>query len=101
MRTLTGIMLTCGVLAAASLAMAQRPGGLREGPSESPDDFVTRMMQFDKDTDGKLTQAEVTDARLHRLFDRADADKDGAVTKEELTALATKELANDCGGPPG
>ena len=46
------------------------------------------MMAFDKDKDGKLTKAEVSDERLHRLFDRADADKDGFVTKQELTALA-------------
>jgi len=101
MRIPTGMVLTCGFLAAASLALAQPPGGLREGPRESADDFVARMMEFDKDKDGKLTKAEVADQRLHRLLDRADADKDGIVTREELTALAAKELANDRGGPPG
>ena len=48
------------------------------------------MMTFDKNKDGKLTKDEVTDVRLHRLFDRADANKDGVVTKEELMALAAK-----------
>jgi hypothetical protein len=32
----------------------------------------------------------VTDERLHRLFDMADTNKDGVVTKEELMALAAK-----------
>ena len=106
-------MLTGGLLLAASLAAAQRPGG---GPAAArkpagADDLVARMMAFDKDKDGKLTRAEVTDERLHRLFDRADADKDGIVTKEELTALAAKErderprrparLRPPGGGPPG
>ena len=48
------------------------------------------MMAFDKNKDGKLTKEEVTDERLHRLFDQADANKDGVVTKEELMALAAK-----------
>ncbi|HEY1860829.1 MAG TPA: hypothetical protein VGG61_10770, partial [Gemmataceae bacterium] len=45
---------------------------------------------FNKKKDGKLTKDEVTDERLHRLFDMADANKDGVVTKEELIALAAK-----------
>jgi hypothetical protein len=101
MRTLMLMCLACGLLAAGTLALAQRPGGLREGPSGSADDFVTRMMAFDKDRDGKLTKDELGDERLYRLFDRADADKDGFVTKDELSALAAKELANDRRGPGG
>ena len=89
--TVTGLIVTGGLLIAASLAVAQRPGG---GPRPSDaDDLVARMMEFDKDQDRKLTRAEVTDARLHRLFDRADADKDGVVTRDELTALAAREAA--------
>jgi hypothetical protein len=60
------------------------------------------MMEFDKDKDGKLTKVEITDARLHRLFDRSDANKDGIVTREELASLAAKEQSNEQrGGPPG
>jgi hypothetical protein len=59
------------------------------------------MMQFDKDKDGKLAEAEVTDARLSRLFSRADANQDGIVTKEELATLAAKEAASERDGPPG
>jgi hypothetical protein len=101
MRTLTAVVLMCGSLAAASLALAQGPPGLREGPPESADDFVARMMTFDADKDGTLTRAEVTDARLQRLFDRADADKDGTATKEELTALFARETPRGGGGPGG
>jgi hypothetical protein len=101
MRRRTELLLTFGLLAAALPAVAQGPGRLREGPPESADDFVGRMMAFDKDKDGKLTRAELTETRLHRLFDRADTDKDGVVTKQELTALATREMANDRGGRPG
>jgi EF hand len=103
MRTTIGISLICGLLVAAAFAMAQRPGGQDAPPRQSEgDDLVPRMMAFDKDGDGKLTKAEVTDARLLRLFDRADANKDGTVTKEELTALAAKEeVANRGGGPGG
>ena len=78
---------------------------------KSNSSIVTIMMAFDKNGDGKLTKEEITDERLHRLFDRADANKDGVVTKEELMALATVMEAEmgqlggrgpggDFGGPP-
>ena len=64
------------------------------------------MMRYDKNKDGKLIKSEVTDQRLRRLFAQADADKDGTLTKEELTAFATKEQAKSRaavreGGPGG
>jgi Ca2+-binding EF-hand superfamily protein len=64
---------------------------------------VTRMMAFDKKHDGKLTRDEITDWRFLRLFDEADANKDGVVTAEELTALAAKLDTSDApeGGPGG
>jgi hypothetical protein len=104
MKTLCGLIGACALLVAASLASAQGPG--RGEPRDAqqaadPDDLVTRMMQFDKDKDGKLTMAEVTDERLHRLVVRADVDKNGFVTKEELTALATREQITNRGGGPG
>jgi hypothetical protein len=102
MRTTIGISLICGLLAAAAFALAQRPDGQDAPPRQSDrDDLVPRMMAFDKDGDGKLTKAEVTDARLLRLFDRADANQNGTVTKEELTALAAKEEVVNRGGGPG
>jgi hypothetical protein len=56
----------------------------------SESSLVTRMMAFNKTKDGKLTKAEVTDPRLLRLFELADTNKDGIVTREELIALAAK-----------
>jgi hypothetical protein len=109
MRKSCWIIVATGLLAAVSVALAQRQGRQGEDSrSTGADDTVNRMMEMDKDKDGKLTKAEVTDERLHRLFDRADADKDGFVTRDELTALVAKEQANTRfgrggpgGGPPG
>jgi hypothetical protein len=108
------ILLVAGcAVALLSPAAAQvpdrKPG---DGPAkDKPKDFsnaplVVRMMAFDKNKDGKLTRDEVTDPRLLRLFDMADADKDGVVTKEELMALAAKLEAespqgDERGGPGG
>src|SRR5262245_11036852 len=83
------------VIALISAASAQQPP--EKDLSNSP--IVTRMMAFNKKKDGKLTKDEVTDTRLKRLFDEADANKDGVVTKEELMALAVKLEAED--GPGG
>jgi hypothetical protein len=83
-----------------SWAVAQPPG---RGPARDSggSSLVEKMMAFDKNKDGKLTKDEVTDRRLHRLFDQADANKDGVVTKEELTTLAKKLEADDGEGRGG
>jgi hypothetical protein len=127
MRTLIALILTVGFCVAASMGVAQRqsldpeqvlevsdgdgldvqlaqaqgPGRAQGGQSSDGEDLVARMMVFDTDKDGKLTKVEITDARLHRLFDRSDANKDGIVTKEELASLATKEHSDESGGGPG
>jgi EF hand len=108
MRKLAGLMSSMLILAVGSLVVAQPPGPGQEMYSQSATggDLVTRMMEFDKDKDGKLTKEEVTDKRLHRLFARSDANNDGTVTKEELAKLAAKEESNSRGrsfgfGPPG
>jgi hypothetical protein len=93
MRKYTALFLAGACLIAASFVLAQNPA--------TADGLVARMMAFDKNGDGKLTKSEVTDERLHRLFDRADADKDGSVTKAELTALEARESASFRGGPGG
>jgi Spy/CpxP family protein refolding chaperone len=114
MRKVTSLLLaaSCAVALAAAAA-AQPPGakpadaparGTLKDYSNSP--LVTQMMAFDKNKDGKLTKDEVTDPRLHRLFDRADANKDGVVTREELVALAAQMYAEAAqgggrGGPGG
>jgi hypothetical protein len=94
-------LLLCA-LVFTSRAAAQPPAA-SAGKDYSQSPYVTRMMAFDKKHDGKLTRDEITDRRLLRLFDEADANKDGIVTKEELMALAAKKEAdsgsNDRGGP--
>ena len=100
MRRLVSLMMTCGLMAAIPMAMAQRPGNGRDASSKGAgnDGLVSRLLAFDANQDGKLTKEEVTDERLQRLFARADADHDGVVTKQELTALAAREPAGGRGG---
>lgn len=62
---------------------------------------VTKMMSFDANQDGKLSKSEVADPRLQPLFTRADTDNDDIVTKEELTALFTREADSVPAGPEG
>lgn len=71
--------------------------------AQTADTFVTQMMTFDQNHDGRLVRTEVTDTRLLRLFDRADANHDGTVTTEELRALYQIEIATlpSDGGRPG
>lgn len=102
MRRLTGLTIFGTFVAAAATAAAQPPDdGPRPGGDSGVANSVARMMRFDKNKDGKLTKAELTDARLRRLFDRADANKDGTVTKAELTTLASEFQERQGQGPPG
>jgi hypothetical protein len=88
-------------------ALAQDPGRSAVPASSEADarDLTTRMMAFDADKNGALTRPEVTDPRLLLLFDRADADHDATVTPAELAALAHKEHSDqpdfDAGPGPG
>jgi hypothetical protein len=104
MRMRTGLLVTCGIFLAAAFVMAQPPdrgkGKGGKGAASDNTDLITYMMSFNKKKDGKLTKKELTDKRLHRLFDRADTNKDGVVTRQELEALLAKE-AEAFGGPPG
>jgi Ca2+-binding EF-hand superfamily protein len=117
MRTLAVGLFLAGLFAVAASGEAQPPGGGKEkkgegkggpggkgGKAATVEEMVARLMAYDKNGDGKLTKEELADARLHPLFERADANNDGVVTKEELTALLTKEaaaLAGGAGGPGG
>jgi EF hand len=87
-----------------SLATAQPGAGKVDAAAKdfSNASIVVKMMAFNAKKDGKLTKEEVTDRRLHRLFDLADANKDGVVTREELMVLAAKlETEFGPGGPGG
>ena len=91
-----GLALFGTGLLIAPLVVAQPPGGGQPGGGRgtSTANLVERMMAFDIDKDDQLTKSEVTDARLKRLFDQADADKNGIVTRSELNALMVRERAS-------
>lgn len=68
-----------------------REGG---GPGRpNPEEMVSRLMEFDRDGDGKLSKSEVPE-RMQGMFERGDADKDGFLTRDEL-----RKLAESQGGP--
>jgi hypothetical protein len=53
------------------------------------DDIVERVMAFDKNKDGKVTREELPE-RMHHLIGPGDTNKDGALDRDEIKALATK-----------
>jgi hypothetical protein len=62
----------------------QRPGGRGGDPAQ----MVERIMQQDANGDGKLAKDELSGPLAERIFERADANKDGFVDKAELEAFA-------------
>src|SRR5579859_20491 len=95
------------VVGLSGVAFGQAGGagsGQKKDYSTSP--VFVKMMAMDKNKDGKLTKDEITDPRLMRLFDEADTNHDGVVTREGLLALAAKLEAevpagSGRGGPGG
>ncbi len=86
----------------AGIRMDQLPGrggprgqGRREGggPPETPapppsaDDMTTSLMMFDANHNGQLEKSELPE-RFQGVFERGDTNKDGILSKEEITALA-------------
>lgn len=63
-----------------------RPLGRGDGTRPGPQQFIARIMEFDKNKDGKLSKEELPE-RMQRIIDRADANNDGAVDKEELIEM--------------
>lgn len=72
-------------LGAAGAAYAQ--GGPREGMRGGPERLFERA---DADRDGRITRDEMRAAARER-FDRVDGNRDGAVTLEEWQAYAATE----------
>lgn len=63
--------------------------------SNKPDETVQRLMAFDRNDDGVLTQDELPQ-RLQGLFARIDTNHDGKLTPEEIRASAALQT-----GPSG
>jgi Ca2+-binding EF-hand superfamily protein len=62
--------------------------GRRSGPrADVSDDLVKTLMTFDRNGDGKLDRSELPE-RMQGIFDRADTNKDGFLTPEEIKTLA-------------
>ena len=60
------------------------------GPRGVPaDDLIGRLMDFDKNKDGKVTKDELPE-RMHYLIEQGDTNGDGALDREEIRRLAAR-----------
>jgi Ca2+-binding EF-hand superfamily protein len=64
-----------------------RGGEPGETAAPTADDIVKTLMAFDKNGDGQLSRDELPE-RMQGLFDRADTDKNGILTVEEIRKSA-------------
>lgn len=78
------VRIALTVAATMLAAFAQGPRG------NSGADLVNTLLQFDRNSDGKLSKDEVPE-RMQGLFARGDADKDGFLTKAELEKMAAAQ----------
>lgn len=75
--------------------------GRRSRSTSDVTQFISKMLQFDKDGDGCLAASEMTDERLLPLFNRADLNSDAVVTRDELRIFFEKESPSRRAGPLG
>lgn len=80
-----------GQLTEDEIRPAFGPGGRggRGGFGGSPEEMVKRMMEFDKNGDGKLSKDELPE-RMQELMERADTNQDGFLTQDELKQMAER-----------
>jgi Ca2+-binding EF-hand superfamily protein len=91
-----------GNLTLAEVSPRGGPGGPGEpgGPAWDPAQDVERLMENDKNADGKLSADEVTDT-VKRMIDGADQNGDGIFDRAELTAHMDNMRNRFRGGPRG
>lgn len=79
--------------------MAQRFAGGAPGGAPGGGNPAERIMGFDKDDDGKVSEDEMPDWMRERMLERADTNGDGAIDREEAEAMAKRMRGP--GGPGG
>jgi soluble cytochrome b562 len=79
-----------------------RMRGERGNRGASPEMIANRMMRADADEDGRISEAEASDASGNgRFFAQADGDGDGYVTRIEVMQFAETRLGNRTTGRGG
>jgi len=73
------------------------PGGQGGPGGRGGGDFVQRLMGLDRDDDGKVAKDEAPQWMQERMFDRADANGDGFIDKQEAEKMGEQFQR---GGPP-
>ena len=69
------------------------------GPSGGggSEEMINRLIAMDANKNGKLEKDEVPE-RMQSMFSRADKNEDGAIDKEEMTAMARERSGGQGGG---
>lgn len=84
-------------------AGVDRPGRLEPAAQNAaggrdPEKIVKRLMQFDENDDGELSESELPE-RLRNMLSRADKDDSKSLSESEVRAIAERSAAR--GGPAG
>ncbi len=85
---LTGIAMTSAQAQDENRQRGERGDRGERGQRQfDPEQAVERIMRLDENNDGKVSKEEIGEGPMQRIFERADADGDGFLTREELTTM--------------
>ena len=76
------------LLSFAAVTSAQDRAPLGDSPTATLDTIMARMHAFDRNGDGRWTNDELLE-RMQNLVARGDENRDGALDRREIVALAT------------
>lgn len=68
-----------------------------DAPQRSMEGVIARLMNYDRNDDGRLTGDELPQ-QMQSMLTRADRDDDGALDREEITAMARARFGENRGG---
>lgn len=92
MRSTTAFLFISAVTLNASFTLAQFPGPPYPGSKDEHVSMLIRhYMQFDSSGDGTISKSEAKQSPpFFSMFDQADKNRDGFITRDELTTFVKK-----------
>jgi Ca2+-binding EF-hand superfamily protein len=84
------VLSALGATLVSATVLSQAPAQQPSPPSAAPSSMSSAFNSLDTDKDGKISEAEAQASRVvAQSFSQADANHDGAISREEFSSAFT------------